>query len=182
LAGTEIDRTSDINNTYIEVGKTYSGTFAVSGVLSGNEQEVMDSVSDMIQYPANHPEAYGICIPTYISVDSSTGVAYAEWKVDEAVAGSYRAEIAPIALAVIVIAILSIGAIILWLISIVLQKATEFIAAAGPDFTWIAIAIAGVAVAGVLVAAVYAYGKVVSDRPIMSHYNDYRNRSEQNYE
>jgi len=181
VAGTEIDRTADINNAYIEVGKTYSGTFTVSGVLDGNEQEMIDSIADMIQYPSNHPEAYGVCVPTYIMVDSSSGTAYAEWRVSDVAASSYRAEIAPIVIAVIIGAILLIGAIIIWLVSIALQKATEFVAAAGPDFTWIAIGVACAAVAVVLVAGVYAYKNIVSDKPIMHHYNEYveqrRNRN-----
>jgi len=181
-SGTEIDRTSDYSSTYMEVGKVYSGTFAVTGVFSGNEQSVIDSIAEQIEYPTDHPEAHGVCTPTYILVDSSNGIAYAEWIISGTASQSYGAMLAPIAIAVIIGAILLLGIIFAWFLTITIQRATEFIAAAGSDFTWIAIAGACIAVAVVLVAGVYAYKSVVSDKPIMQNYNDYRDERRQNYE
>jgi hypothetical protein len=169
--GTEIDRTVDMAEVYIEVGKTYSGYFNVTGLLSGNESQVMDAIEEQIRYPSGQPDAAGVCEPTYIEVDSASGTAYAEWRVSDAAANSYRVMLAPIVLAII---ILSIVAITILLIAIALQKATEFVAAAGPDFTWIAIAAMLAAGAVIIIAATYGYGKVVSGKPIMEHYNDYR--------
>jgi hypothetical protein len=176
--GTEVQYSlQDSQSVYIEAGKVYSGTFAVSGALTGNEQSVMDSIAEQITYPQNNHEAWGICIPTYIVVDSASGTAYAEWKVDEAMAGSYRSVIAPIVLYIILAAVLAI--VFVWLFSITIQKATEFVEASGESFQWVAIAGMLAAGAVVIMAAVYAYKNVVSDKPLMQHYNDYREERRQ---
>ena len=173
--GTIIDHTSDQGaNTYIEPGKIYSGNFMVTGLLSGNEQQTLEAVSNMIIYPTESdgttpvPGAQGICVPTYIMVDSSSGTAYAEWKVNDSIASAYGVTIAPVVLVIYIVAILSVAIILAWLLSIVLQKATEFVAAAGPSFNYIAIAIALAAASVVIVASVYAYHEIVSDKPILA--------------
>lgn len=168
MQGTEYDFTADQSKEMV-LGKVYSANFNVSGLLSSSEQQVMDGIIDQIVYPAGHPEAYGRCNPTYVFVDSASGTAYAEWTLNPD-AMDVEPNIAPLLAFVIIGAILIVIGIIIY---VVLSKATEFVAE-GKDNPMLWMAILCGAGAIMLVAGAYAYGKIISDKPIMKHIEERR--------
>ena len=167
--GTVVDFTGDPTYEMIP-GKIYSGTFSVSGLISGDEDRVINDITNQIVYPTGHPEYYERCTPTYILADSARGVAYVEWTVNDTesmLAPDGNPTVVPLVAYVFLICITAI--IVAWLLTVALSKATEFVSESGDNFKWIAIALALTAGAAVIIASVYAYGKVVGDQPISKY-------------
>lgn len=157
-----VDRTNEQNYPMIP-GCYYSTAYSFSGILSGDETNVLNTMMNRVVYPDpnNHPEYNNRCSVVYAEVDSATGRAIVQWYVIPEPYGT-GITVAPIIIAVIVVAIAAVLSLILlnFLVSGIKDLGNS---PAGQALNYVTIAIVVGAAAALVLAVAVAVKMARSD-------------------